>query len=107
MVLLVVALLAAIVAPVVFRSIDQARESTLKENLYVIRKAIDNYYADTNTYPKELQVLVEKRYIRHVPKDPITEHRDWVIMRGKEDGIIDIRSSSDVKSSSGEPYEKW
>jgi general secretion pathway protein G len=111
LVLFLIALLASIVAPVVTGSVHRARESTLKQNLYVLRKAIDDFYADTGAYPPELEVLVQKRYIRKLPADPITDSRDtWVLVRaedGGQGGIVDIRSGSDEKGSDGTPYKEW
>lgn len=115
--LLIVALLASLVTPVVVGSIHRARESALKEDLYAMRKAIDDYYADAGTYPTELDELVTKRYLRRVPVDPITEKRDtWVFTRtdsekndksGKSSGIVDVRSGSKEKASDGSYYKDW
>lgn len=112
--LLLVALLASIVAPVVTGSVQRARESTLKENLYTLRKAIDDYYADTGRYPAALEDLVEKRYLRKVPRDPITDTKDtWQIVRadgdGKSDsgGIVDVRSGSEANANDGTAYKDW
>ena len=113
-VLLIVALLASLVAPVVTSSIQRARESTLREDLHVMRKAIDDYYADTGKYPAELEDLVKKRYLRKVPIDPVTESRDtWALVRsedsktGAAQGIIDVHSGSDEKASDETYYKDW
>jgi general secretion pathway protein G len=114
LVLLLVALLASLVTPVVTGGIQRARESTLKEDLYALRKAIDDYYADTGAYPAELEELVKKRYLRRIPPDPLTEKRDtWVLVRseddraGKGNGILDIRSGSQEKASDGSYFKDW
>lgn len=112
LVLLLIALLASLAAPVVTGSIHRAREATLKENLFVLRKAIDDYYADAGAYPAELDVLVEKRYIRRIPVDPVTEHRDsWFLVRAEDargqSGIVDVRSGSEEKDGNGVPYKEW
>lgn len=113
LVLLLIALLAGIVAPTVTSSIVGARESTLKENLFVLRKSLDAYYADTGGYPPSLDELVKKRYIRKVPVDPVTEKKEsWVYIRDdadsqQESGIIDVRSGSDAKASDGSYYKEW
>lgn len=122
-VLALVAVLASLVAPVVSNSISRAKEATLKENLFILRKAIDDYYADAGSYPTELKQLVEKRYIRRIPADPLTDRSDtWVAVRADEDskdkptggsgsqetaGIIDVRSGSEAKSADGEAYRDW
>lgn len=114
LVLLLVALLVSLVAPVVTGSVQRAKESTLKENLYVMRKAIDDYYADRGAYPPDLDELVKKQYLRKIPKDPITDNKDsWVLVRSESDGkdgqegIIDIRSGSDDKGIDGTAFKDW
>jgi len=110
-VLVLIALLASVVTPVVTNSIDRAKESTLKENLFVMRKAIDDYYADRAQYPDSLQTLVEEKYLRKVPNDPITESKQWKLVQAQGDsgqgGIIDVHSTADQQSSEGTPYNEW
>jgi general secretion pathway protein G len=113
--LLLVALLSSLVAPIVTQGISRARESTLKEDLYQLRKAIDDYHADTGKYPAELAELVDKRYLRRVPVDPITEKREtWVLIRDEgnrsgsgDGGIIDICSGSDQVAVDGSAFKDW
>lgn len=111
LVLFVVALLASLVAPLVTGSIQRARESTLKEDLHILRKAIDDYYADTGRYPESLKQLAEKRYIRKIPVDPMTEQSNtWVEVRGEGQnaaGVVDVRSASEEKSADGVAYRDW
>lgn len=111
-VLLLIALLASIVTPVVTRSIQRAKESTLKEDLFIIRRAIDDYYADKAKYPSDLAILVEDKYIRSVPIDPFTDNNDtWELVfsnnAGNETGIIDIHSGSMEKSNEGTDVKQW
>jgi general secretion pathway protein G len=111
-VLVIVALLAGIVGPMLINSIGHARESTLKEDLHVLRKAIDDYYADNGKYPDELDVLAGKRYLRGIPADPITERRDtWITIRVENEkgssGIIDVHSGSELVASDGTFYRDW
>lgn len=109
-VLVLIALLAAVVTPVVTKSIPRARESTLKENLFIMRKAIDDYYADKQHYPESLQILVEEKYLRYIPNDPITETKQqWSVVNAESEqgGIIDVHSESDKVSSEGTPYNQW
>ena len=111
LVLFVVALLASLVAPVVTSSIHRARESTLKEDLHVLRKAIDDFYTDTGRYPESLAQLAEKRYVRKIPIDPMTEQANtWVEIRGEGQnagGVVDVRSGSEEKSIDGVAYRDW
>jgi general secretion pathway protein G len=111
-VMLIVALLAAIVGPVLVSSIGNARESTLKEDLFVMRKAIDDYYADSGKYPGELADLTDKRYLRRIPVDPLTDRADsWVLVRVTSDtgagGIIDVHSGSNATAGDGTQYRDW
>jgi general secretion pathway protein G len=111
-VLALVAVLAGLVTPIVSSSIQRAKEATLKENLFVLRKAIDDYYADTGAYPPNLDALVEKRYIRKVPADPITERVDsWQVVHeeegGEEPGIIDVHSGAEETAADGSAYREW
>jgi general secretion pathway protein G len=112
MVLLLIALLASLVAPTYMRPIDQAKEATLKDDLIIIRKAIDDYFADNGRYPDTLERLVEKRYLRNIPKDPISESSEtWVLIWNDSDptrpGIIDIRSGATSMDDKGSGYADW
>ena len=115
-VLALVAILAGLVAPIVSNSIVRAKESTLKENLFIFRKAIDDYYADTGSYPPHLKDLMDKHYLRNIPVDPITEKKDtWVEVPAdtvktddnSDPGIIDVHSGSDETAIDGQPYKEW
>ena len=109
LVLLLVALLASIVTPVVTKGIKQANESALKDNLQTMRKALDDYYTDKGHYPLVLNILVEKRYLRRIPKDPFTQSADsWILIRddnGK--GIQNIKSGATGKSVTEEAFSDW
>jgi len=111
-VLVIVALLASIVGPMLVGSIGRARESTLKEDMHLMRRAIDDYYADNGKYPSELTDLVDKRYLRGIPADPVTERQDtWVVVRTGNDrgqgGIIDVHSGSELAANDGTYYRDW
>lgn len=111
MVLFMVALLASLAAPVVTGTIQRARESSLREDLYVMRKAIDDFFADNGRYPEKLEDLVEKRYMRKLPVDPLTEHaHSWIEVRDEQaqgGNIIDVRSGADGKDAEGVFYRDW
>jgi type II secretion system protein G len=115
-VLFLVALLASLVAPAVTGGVQRAREATMREDLRVLRKAIDDYYGDTGNYPAELKVLVERRYLRSVPVDPVTERADtWTFdmeeTKGKNDtktnGIRDVHSGADGAARDGTSFKDW
>ena len=113
LVLLFIALLASIVIPVVINSVHYARESALKESLYTMRKAIDGFYADKGKYPETLLELADKRYLRKVPVDPMTDRTDWIEVHGEgtgdnpDTGVVDVHSASEEKDSNGTPYKEW
>lgn len=110
-VMAIIALLVSIAAPRYFHSVDKARESSLRANLAVMRDSIDKYYSDHGRYPTQLQELVEKRYLRAIPVDPMTDSdSSWVIVAPKsadQGGVADIRSGAEGKSASGSDYASW
>jgi general secretion pathway protein G len=109
-VLLLIALLASLVMPVATRSVEQAKESALKEDLHVMRKAIDDFYANTGHYPQSLAQLVEKRYIHLIPVDPLLDHaKSWIEISAGEPGggISDVHSGAEGNDSDGKPYRDW
>lgn len=109
-VMAIIATLLAIVAPRYFTSVDRAKETVLKQNLSILRDAIDKYYADTGGYPADLNQLVEERYIRAIPVDPVTDQAVWVEVPPPDEemeGVYDVRTTSDRQALDGTFYEKW
>ena len=110
-VMAVIATLLSIVAPRYFNSIDRSREAVLRQNLSIMRDAIDKFYSDTGKYPLSLNQLVEERYIRAVPIDPMTESsQTWIEVPPPDpeiEGMHDVRSSSDRQALDGTFYDKW
>jgi len=116
-VMTLVALLLTIALPRYFSAIEQSKDVALQENLKVLRVTIDKFYADKGRYPQELEELVEHRYLRAVPIDPITESADtWVLISPEldaEDGEDNRNSIADVKSGArgmnkdGVAYESY
>ena len=118
--LLVVTVLVVVLASLALvgyqNSIARAREAVLKEDLFRLRDAIDQYYADKNKWPQSLQDLVSDGYVREVPKDPITDSTDsWQTVPAEPDpanpssepGIFDVKSGSDRTALDGTPYAEW
>ncbi|BBL35023.1 Type II secretion system protein G [Nitrosomonas stercoris] len=106
----IIALLLTIVSPRYFTSVDRAKEVVLKQNLSILRDAIDKYHADTGQYPDSLNQLVEDRYIRAVPVDPITEEDLWAELPPPDpemEGIFDVHTLSGKQALDGSFYEKW
>lgn len=111
-VLAIVATLLAIAAPRYFASLDRAREAALRETLFVMRDAIDKYHGDTGRYPASLETLVERRYLRKLPPDPITESVEtWIVLPpppGAADGAVyDVRSGAPGAGADGSAYADW
>src|SRR5829696_3635954 len=75
-VMVLIVILAGIGLSVYGNSVQRAKEATLKEDLFRMRDAIDQYYADKNKYPGSLEDLVSEKYLRAVPVDPFTTSTD-------------------------------
>ena len=97
-------------------SVVRAREAVLKEDLFRMRDAIDQYYADRNKYPSSLDDLVSDGYMREVPIDPMTQSKDtWQPVNAEanvndataEPGIYDVKSGSDQSALDGTRYADW
>jgi general secretion pathway protein G len=97
-------------------SIVRAKEATLKGQLFIMRDAIDQYYADKGRYPESVQTLVSEQYLRSVPRDPFTESSDtWQTVPADPEpgsvsasaGIFDVKSGSDGVSLDGSRYADW
>lgn len=109
-VMVIIAILLTIVTPRYFNSVDRAKETVLEQNLIILRDAIDKYFADTGKYPTDLHQLVEDRYIRAIPVDPITEENVWVEVPPPDpemEGVFDVHTTSDRQALDGTFYEKW
>lgn len=112
----IIAILAAVALPNYHRAVLKAKEAVLKENLFWMRDAIDQYYVDNDQYPESLDQLVEKSYLREIPVDPITEEKDWRVIYEEYDefedpefepGVWDVRSNARGRSSEGTRYRSW
>ncbi len=103
----IIATLLTLVAPRYFQSIDRSKEVALQENLATLRQALDQYQDDTGKYPGSLEDLVNERYLRKVPLDPITESVDtWVLVSPPDarKGVFNVKSGAGGNSASGKPY---
>lgn len=107
-VMAIVALLLTLSIPRYFNSIDSGKETVLRDNLRITRETIDKFYGDTGRYPKSLDELVEKKYLRALPVDPITDSTGtWVIVPpddADKGNVYDIKSGAPGKSRDGLPY---
>ncbi|MFJ2988658.1 type II secretion system protein [Collimonas sp. NPDC087041] len=107
-VLAIVALLATIALPRYFQSIDTAKESILQENLRLTRDTIDKFYGDTGRYPESLNELVQRKYLRALPVDPILASATaWVIVPPDDTAkgnVYNIKSSAPGNNHAGKPF---
>ena len=109
----ILALLVSIAAPRYFAHIERAKETTLRQDLSVMRDAIDKYYGDKGQYPPTLEDLVKAHYIRTLPVDPYTESATtWVVVPPPADAnvkgeVYDVKSGADGKAADGTAYAEW
>jgi general secretion pathway protein G len=98
------------------RSVVYAKESVLKEDLFRMRDAIDQYFADKATYPSTLDALVSDGYVRKIPEDPFTRSNStWQTVPAEPDpnnptaeaGVYDVKSGSDATALDGSKYSEW
>jgi general secretion pathway protein G len=107
-VLAIIALLLTLAVPRYFQTIDTSKVTILTENLHATRDAIDKFYGDTGRYPDSLTELVEKRYLRSMPVDPITESTStWIIVPPDDQfkgNVYDIKSSAPGNDRNGQAF---
>ena len=115
-VMVVISLLAAIAIPAYTSNIRNAREAVLKEDLHVMRQAIDSYTVDKQKAPQSLDDLVQGGYLKTIPTDPFTHRNDtWMpaqddtlqTLDQTESGINDVHSGSQLTGSDGTSYSTW
>ncbi len=112
-VITIIGILVTLAQPNYPRAVTAAKEATLKEDLFIVRDVIDQYYADNGTYPLALNDLVDKKYIRRIPNDPITGSAEtWTLVsltddQGQQNGIFDIKSGSEATALDGTRYSDW
>ena len=110
----VMIILLSVALPTFQRSVQQARETVLKENLFQMRRAIDQYSADKGKLPQSLDDLVTGEYLREKPVDPLTEKTEWKEITGEdknsvdgEQGIVDVKSNAEGEDVDGKKYEDY
>ncbi len=115
-VMAIIVILAGIGTAMYTNSIKRSKEAVLKEDLFRMRDAIDQYYADKNKYPASLDALVSEKYLRAVPVDPFTNATDtWQTTQAEPDpgnlggevGVFDVKSGADQTGLDGRSYAEW
>jgi len=108
-VMAIIATLLTLVAPRYYKSVDRSKEVALKQNLLLIRDAVDKFYGDMGRYPESLEALVDQRYLRKIPIDPVTDSTStWVILApkdGRAGAVYDVRSGATGSAADGTPFE--
>jgi general secretion pathway protein G len=129
----IIGILAGIAIANVKNAQSKAREAALKDDLREMRGAIDNFYADKQRYPQSLNELKDSKYLRSIPKDPITGKAEWEEVQAQVDptgdsnpnpqvdptatagadqnggqpGIYDVKSMAEGRALNGEDYKSW
>jgi general secretion pathway protein G len=115
-VMMIIGVLATLAIPSFVGAVKSAREAVLKEDLRVMRSAIDAYTMDKQKAPQSLDDLVQDGYLKVIPQDPMTKARDtWVTdtsdslhtLDQTEPGIDDVHSGSQETGTDGQPYSTW
>lgn len=109
-VMAILATLLSLVAPRYFDSVERGKEAALRTNLRMLREAIDKHRADTGRLPESLEQLVESRYLRAVPLDPVTDRMDWILVPmpgGAMAGVYDVHSGASGMGRDSTAYSTW
>ena len=116
-VMLIIGVLAAIAIPSYLGSLKNAREAVLREDIHVMRQAIDSFTMDTEKAPQSRDELVQSGYLKEIPRDPMTQSdTTWVtdtdsalqsVDQQPSDGIANVHSGSGQAGTDGRPYSEW
>jgi general secretion pathway protein G len=115
-VMTIIGILATLAIPSYVSAIKHAREAVLKEDLHVMRAAIDSYTMDKQKAPQSLDDLTQDGYLKTIPEDPMTHSKDtWVTdtsdamysLDQSEPGVDNVHSGSEETGSDGQPYSSW
>ena len=110
----IVIILLSVAIPTYERSVRQARETVLHENLWQMRRAIDQFNADKGKLPQTIDELVSEKYLREKPIDPVTEKTEWKEIQGEDtnssdatQGLKDVQSTAEGEDSNDTSYSKY
>ncbi len=115
-VMAIIAILATIAIPIYVRTLQRAKEATLREDLHTMRTAIDSYTVDKEKAPDTLDDLVQAGYLKSIPVDPITSSSEtWITsmsdtmtdVNETQGGMDDVHSGSQGLASDGTTYNTW
>jgi len=110
-VMAIIAVLLTLAVPRYYRSVEMSKEAVLKQDLTLIRSLLDKYYGDTGKYPETLDDLVTRKYLRAIPRDPMTESAaTWETVPPEEadkGAVADVHSGAEGNGSNDVPYKEW
>jgi len=107
-------ILLSVALPTYQRSVQHAKETVLKENLWQMRRAIDQYASDKGKLPQSLDSLIEGKYLREMPVDPVLDKAEWESVMGEdplssdgEQGLINVKSLAEGTDADGKAYSEY
>ena len=107
-------ILLSVAIPTYNRSVQQARQTVLQENLWQMRRAIDQYRADKGKLPPSIEELVQTEYLRETPMDPTSDKAEWDEIKGEdslspdgEEGLVNVKSLTEGKDMDGKDYKEY
>ena len=110
-VLAIISTLLTLAVPRYFSSLQKSKEVVMKENLWIMRDALDKYYGDVGKYPDQLEDLATKKYLRAIPIDPITDtSTTWRVIPPddpEKGGVYDVKSGAEGTATGGSLYSEW
>ncbi len=110
-VMVIISTLLTIAAPRYFHSVERSKEAVLRQNLALMREALDKYYGDNGKDPDALEDLVSRKYLRSLPADPITgSSSTWLVIApdtAEKGGVYDVRSGAPGNARDGSEYRVW
>jgi len=110
-VLAIISTLLTLAVPRYFSSVQRSKEVVMKENLWIMRDALDKYFGDVGRYPDQLQDLATKKYLRAIPIDPLTETTTtWRVIPPddpEKGGVYDVKSGAEGTATGGGSYSDW
>ncbi|MFZ1701466.1 MAG: prepilin-type N-terminal cleavage/methylation domain-containing protein [Pyrinomonadaceae bacterium] len=110
----IIIILLSIAVPTYQRAVRQAREVVLKENLFQMRRSIDQFRSDKGKLPQSVDDLVSEKYLREKPIDPILEKAEWNEIQGDdtnsadgEQGLVDVKSNAEGEDTEGVAFSEY
>jgi general secretion pathway protein G len=110
----IIVILASVALPQYQKATRHARETVLRDDLFQMRKLIDQFAADKGKLPQSLDDLVNEGYMREIPEDPMTGEKNWTVETGDDPssleggtGVTNVRSTSTDTAPDGKPYSEW